>query len=86
MGIDPRDAATPPFALDETALATALEAAMPGFRGPLTATKFKGGQSNPTYRLDTASGTWVLRRKPPGTLLAFRYRFCRVSSVLAGSR
>ncbi|MBP6627340.1 MAG: phosphotransferase, partial [Arenimonas sp.] len=46
-----------------------LEANVPGFHGPLTATKFKGGQSNPTYRIDAASGTYVLRRKPPGQLL-----------------
>ena len=82
MAIDPRDAAAPPFALDETALATALEAAMPGFRGPLTATKFKGGQSNPTYRLDADSGTWVLRRKPPGTLLASAHAVDREYRVL----
>jgi aminoglycoside phosphotransferase (APT) family kinase protein len=42
---------------------------MPGFAGPLSATKLPGGQSNPTYRLDAASGAYILRRKPPGTLL-----------------
>jgi aminoglycoside phosphotransferase (APT) family kinase protein len=40
-----------------------------GFRGPLAAERFAGGQSNPTYRLRAASGDYVLRRKPPGTLL-----------------
>jgi aminoglycoside phosphotransferase (APT) family kinase protein len=39
------------------------------FRGPLTVSQFKGGQSNPTYRLDSPSGSYVLRRKPPGKLL-----------------
>ena len=76
-----------PFALDEAALARALEANVPGFRGPLTATKFKGGQSNPTYRIDAASGTCVLRRKPPGTLLASAHavdREFRVLSALQG--
>lgn len=71
-----------PFALDETALTAALEAAIPGFRGPLTATKFRGGQSNPTYRLDAASGTYVLRRKPPGTLLASAHAVDREYRVL----
>ena len=71
-----------PFALDEAALATALEANVPGFRGPLTATKFKGGQSNPTYRLDAASGTYVLRRKPPGVLLASAHAVDREFRVL----
>src|SRR6266851_9883369 len=40
-----------------------------GFRGPLAAERFAGGQSNPTYRLTAGSGNYVLRRKPPGPLL-----------------
>src|SRR5438552_13495203 len=40
-----------------------------GFRGPMVAQRFAGGQSNPSYRLDAASGQYVLRRKPPGPLL-----------------
>ena len=40
-----------------------------GFAGPLSAARFSGGQSNPTYRLSAASGDYVLRRKPPGPLL-----------------
>src|SRR5713226_4674487 len=40
-----------------------------GFRGPLAAERFAGGQSNPTYRLTAASGNYVLRKKPPGPLL-----------------
>ncbi|MFY8123726.1 MAG: phosphotransferase family protein, partial [Silanimonas sp.] len=71
-----------PFALDEAALASALEVNVPGFRGPLTATKFKGGQSNPTYRLDAASGPLVLRRKPPGALLASAHAVDREFRVL----
>lgn len=31
--------------------------------------KFPGGQSNPTYRVDTSEGAMVLRRKPFGKLL-----------------
>jgi aminoglycoside phosphotransferase (APT) family kinase protein len=42
---------------------------VPGFRGPLTAERFAGGPSNPTYRLRAASGDYVLRKKPPGPLL-----------------
>ena len=38
-------------------------------QGPLTVRQFKGGQSNPTYRLITPGRTYVLRRKPPGKLL-----------------
>jgi aminoglycoside phosphotransferase (APT) family kinase protein len=39
------------------------------YRGPLTVSQFKGGQSNPTYRLDTPGRAYVLRRKPFGKLL-----------------
>ena len=40
-----------------------------GFRGPVAAERFAGGQSNPSYRLDAASGRYALRRKPSGPLL-----------------
>jgi aminoglycoside phosphotransferase (APT) family kinase protein len=39
------------------------------FAGPLTVKQFKGGQSNPTYLLQTPARRYVLRRKPPGKLL-----------------
>jgi aminoglycoside phosphotransferase (APT) family kinase protein len=71
-----------PLALPETALASWLGANVAGFRGPLTATKFKGGQSNPTYKIDAASGTYVLRRKPPGKLLASAHAIDREYRVL----
>ncbi|TDR41639.1 aminoglycoside phosphotransferase (APT) family kinase protein [Tahibacter aquaticus] len=74
--------------LDTQTLADYLQAQVEGFRGPLTATKFKGGQSNPTYRIDAASGRYVLRRKPPGKLLASAHaveREYRVLQALQGS-
>ncbi|MBC7656291.1 MAG: phosphotransferase family protein [Frankiaceae bacterium] len=74
--------------LPDAALATYLQAHVPGFEGPLVSTKFQGGQSNPTYRIDAASGTYVLRRKPPGQLLASAHavdREFRVLSALQGS-
>ncbi|MBI3372462.1 MAG: phosphotransferase family protein [Betaproteobacteria bacterium] len=40
-----------------------------GYSGPLEVDQFKGGQSNPTYRLLAAGKRYVLRRKPPGKLL-----------------
>ena len=40
-----------------------------GYAGPLTVEQFKGGQSNPTYKLVTPARNYVLRRKPPGQLL-----------------
>lgn len=57
------------FELDTNVLGNYLQTHMPGFVGPVSATKFGNGQSNPTYRLDAVSGVYVLRRKPPGSLL-----------------
>ncbi|MFT6579003.1 MAG: aminoglycoside phosphotransferase (APT) family kinase protein [Zhongshania sp.] len=57
------------FELDIATLTAYLEQHIDGFKGPLTAEKFAGGQSNPTYLIDAASGKYVLRRKPPGELL-----------------
>ncbi len=77
-----------PFALPEAALAAYLARHVEGFRGPLSASKFKDGQSNPTYRLDAASGSYVLRRKPPGVLLPSAHavdREFRVLRALHGS-
>ncbi len=79
---------TDPIALPEQTLAAYLEANITGFRGPLTATKFKGGQSNPTYLIEAASGRYVLRRKPAGKLLASAHavdREFRVLRALSGS-
>lgn len=73
---------THPLDLPAAALAAYIEAHVDGFRGPLTATKFKGGQSNPTYRIDAASGTYVLRRKPPGPLLPSAHAVDREFRVL----
>lgn len=55
--------------LDEGKLAEWMADNVAGFKGPLHLTKFKGGQSNPTYRIEAASGNYVLRRKPFGPLL-----------------
>lgn len=70
------------FELPVAELARYLEAQVPGFRGPLVATKFKGGQSNPTYFIEAASGRYVLRRKPPGTLLPSAHAVDREFRVL----
>jgi aminoglycoside phosphotransferase (APT) family kinase protein len=55
--------------LDEARLEAYLAGRVSGFAGPLTARQFKGGQSNPTYLLETPARRYVLRRKPPGKLL-----------------
>jgi len=54
---------------DEAALAAFLTTQIPGFELPMVVEQFKGGQSNPTYKLVSASASYVLRRKPPGKLL-----------------
>ena len=46
-----------------------MERNVDGFRGPVDVEKFPGGQSNPTFKLTTPGGRYVLRRKPPGILL-----------------
>jgi aminoglycoside phosphotransferase (APT) family kinase protein len=54
----------------------------------LSVAKFKGGQSNPTYRIDAPSGPYVLRRKPFGTLLPSAHAVDReytVQAALAGT-
>ncbi|MFN3475260.1 MAG: phosphotransferase family protein [Blastomonas sp.] len=55
--------------LDEAKLTAWFEANVEGFSGPLKMSKFKGGQSNPTYKVTTPGAAYVLRRKPFGTLL-----------------
>lgn len=57
------------FGLDEACLARWMSEHVPGYVGPLGVEQFKGGQSNPTYRLVTPQAQYVLRRKPPGKLL-----------------
>ncbi|MFC2967279.1 phosphotransferase family protein [Acidimangrovimonas pyrenivorans] len=74
--------------LDTEAVSRWLTEKLPGFRGPVTAEKFAGGQSNPTFKLQSASGAYVLRRKPPGTLLKSAHavdREFRVQKALAGT-
>ncbi|MFU8881257.1 MAG: phosphotransferase family protein [Rhodobacterales bacterium] len=74
--------------LDTDAVARWLSDNMDGFQGPITAEKFAGGQSNPTFRLITPTGRYVLRRKPPGILLKSAHaveREYRVQKALAGS-
>ncbi|MES2481144.1 MAG: phosphotransferase family protein [Pseudomonadota bacterium] len=50
--------------------------------GALSAVKFKGGQSNPTYLITSVQGQWVLRRKPPGQLLASAHAIDREFRVM----
>ena len=74
------------LALNTDAVESWASANVSGFSGPVTATKFSGGQSNPTYRLDTPGRAYALRRKPPGVLLKSAHavdREFRVQRALA---
>lgn len=71
------------LALDLDRLAAWLGPRLPGMGRDLTATKFKGGQSNPTYKLSGPGGTFVLRRKPPGKLVASAHRIDREYRILS---
>ena len=68
---------------DERRLARWMEEHVADFRGPLTVEQFKGGQSNPTYKLITPSRSYVLRRKPTGQLLKGAHAIEREARVLA---
>ena len=46
------------------ALQAHLQQHLPGFAGPLLVEQFKGGQSNPTYKLITPGAAYVMRSKP----------------------
>jgi len=70
-------------ALDEERLSRYLESKVPGFKGPLSARKFAGGQSNPTFLVESASGSYVLRRKPAGHILKSAHAVDREFRVIA---
>ena len=75
----------PALRLDSARLEKYLTAQIAGFGGPLAVSQFKGGQSNPTYLLQTPRRCYVLRRKPPGKLLPSAHavdREYRVTHVL----
>jgi aminoglycoside phosphotransferase (APT) family kinase protein len=72
----------PGLEIDAARLQSYLEAQVPGFAGPLTIRQFRGGQSNPTYLLSTPARRYVLRRKPPGQLLASAHAVDREYKVI----
>lgn len=77
-------------AFDTQALESHLLAHLPGFAGPLQVEQFKGGQSNPTYKLVTPARSYVMRSKPgpAAKLLPSAHaidREFRVMSALHGS-
>jgi aminoglycoside phosphotransferase (APT) family kinase protein len=69
--------------LDTKILGDYLTEHIPGFTGPLTAEKFAGGQSNPTFKLNAGGQDYVLRRKPPGELLKSAHAVDREFRVIS---
>ena len=69
--------------LDGGRLESYLAQYVDGFAGPVTLRQFKGGQSNPTYLLQTPAQRFVLRRKPPGKLLPSAHAVDREFRVIS---
>lgn len=69
--------------IDEARLDAWMREHVEGYQGPLTVLQFKGGQSNPTYRLNTPSRSYVLRRKPFGKLLPSAHAVDREFRVIS---
>lgn len=70
--------------LDADKLAQWMVENVEGFEGPVEVLKFAGGQSNPTYRINAKSRSYVLRRKPFGVLLPSAHAVDREYKVIAG--
>jgi aminoglycoside phosphotransferase (APT) family kinase protein len=73
---------------DVRALEAWMRGNVDGFSGALAVEQFKGGQSNPTFRLTAGGRRYVMRRKPAGKLLPSAHavdREYRVMTALAGS-
>ncbi len=73
-------------AFDVDGLSAWLEKNLPGYAGPMKVEMFKGGQSNPTYKLDTPSKSYVMRAKPGpvAKLLASAHAVEREFTVMHG--
>nr|WKF61288.1 Putative aminoglycoside phosphotransferase [Paraburkholderia busanensis] len=77
-----RETPSPTVDLDLDVLTPYLQQHVPGFAGPVQATKFAGGQSNPTFLLATPDARYVLRRQPSGQLLKSAHAVDREFRVL----
>ena len=74
---------------DAGALEAWMRGNVAGFEGPMEVEQFRGGQSNPTFRITTPQRRYVMRRKPAGKLLPSAHavdREYRVMTALAGTQ
>ena len=89
MSTDPQDRFTgtrpvaPQHAFDIDKLGAWMRANVEGYSGELTLEQFKGGQSNPTFLLAAGERQYVMRRKPPGTLLPSAHAVDREYKVIS---
>jgi aminoglycoside phosphotransferase (APT) family kinase protein len=67
---------------DEARLTAWLERHVEGFAGPVEVRQFNRGASNPTFLLTTPRARYVLRKKPPGALLASAHQVDREYRVM----
>ncbi|MBA4790258.1 MAG: phosphotransferase family protein [Rhizobiales bacterium] len=84
----PMTAHAPAPRLAIPALEHHLAAAVPGFAGPICVDYISGGQSNPTFFVDSPTHRLVLRKQPGGEVLPSAHavdREHRVQAALAGS-
>ncbi len=68
--------------LDKNLLSAFLAENIENFGELLDIEKFSGGQSNPTYKLTTSTGNYVLRAKPEGDLLKSAHQVDREYKVM----
>lgn len=80
IGVKPVE---PTHALDTSALECWLATNVRDFCGPLEILQFRGGQSNPTYKLLTPERSYVLRKKPGGKLLPSAHAVDREFRVIS---
>ena len=72
--------------LDEAVLETWLREHVDGIDAPISVSRIKGGQSNPTYRVTSGDTDYVVRKKPPGKLLPTAHAIEREFMILEGLR
>lgn len=78
----------PAHRFDTAVLYAYLAQHIEGFAGPARLRQFQGGQSNPTFLIETPGKNFVLRKKPPGTLLPSAHqigREYRIQQALAST-
>src|SRR5258706_6899849 len=74
------------LALDLPRVGAWLEAQLPAFRGLQRAQRILGGNSNPIWRIEAASGRYILRTQPAGALLKSAHALDREVRVLRALR